>query len=68
MVEHGPQHLVALLHQEAAVVPAVDGEDEINRAVKAQAIVFAVGAAGLRRGVDGDKHPLFPVCKALLIG
>ena len=68
MVEHGPQHLIALLHHEAAVLSAVDGKDEINRAVKAQAIVFAVGAAGLRRGVDGDKHPLFPVCKALLIG
>ncbi len=68
MVEHGAQHLIALLHHEAAVLSAVDGKDEINRTVKAQAIVFAVGAAGLRRGVDGDKHPLFPVCKALLIG
>ena len=68
MVEHGPQHLVALLHQEAAVVPAVDGEDEVNRAVKAQAEVFAVGAARLGRGVDGDVERFLPVRKALFIG
>ena len=50
VVEHGAQHLVALLHQEAAVVPAVDGEDEVHRVLKAQAEVFAVGAARLGRG------------------
>ena len=68
VVKHGAQHLVALLHQEAAVVPAVDGKDEVNRAVKAQAIVFAVGAAGLRRGVDGDVERFLSVRKALFIG
>ena len=68
VVEHGPQHLVALLHQEAAVVPAVDGEDEVHRVLKAQAEVFAVGAARLGRGVDGDVERFLSVRKALFIG
>ena len=68
MVEHGPQHLIALLHQEAAVVPAVDGEDEVHRVLKAQAEVFAVGAARLGRGVDGDVEHFLSVRKALFIG
>ena len=68
MVEHGAQHLVALLHQEAAVVPAVDGEDEVHRVLKAQAEVFAVGAARLGRGVDGDVERFLSVRKALFIG
>ena len=68
VVEHGAQHLVALLHQEAAVVPAVDGEDEVHRVLKAQAEVFAVGAARLGRGVDGDVERFLSVRKALFIG
>ena len=61
VVEHGAQHLVALLHLQAAVIRAVDGEDKVRRPGKAQAVVLAVGAAGVGGDVQRDIQLFLPV-------
>ena len=63
----GIQRVVAILHQQAGILPAAQHKQKIRCAPESETGAFAVGRAGLLGGVDGQNQRFLPEAQARLV-